>query len=527
MSCAGVASLLVTHEYLDLPMLRGAVGREPYLPSLRAGLNWLDQGDNSVKTPNLQTHYFGYDLFGMERVGLASGYKYFGNHDWYRELIGPTLAGQFVNGSWGREDHGLDTVVDTAYALLFLSRGRHPVIMTKLKFDGNWDNRPRDVANLAKFAGPELEDQFNWQIVDINHPWYDWFDSPVAFIASHKAPNLTDRNYAELRNFVQAGGLIFTQADMSSPAFDKWVTVLAAKVAPGHLLEAIPPTDPIYSINYKVAGHRLMGVRNGVRWLIVHSPSDIAMAWQQRSTKTRLAEFQLGTNIFLYASGKPDLKIKNRLESPYIPEPTTPPRQAVRVARVSFNGNWDPEPGAWGRFARYLQWETDVSLAIGTVAADKLSAGIAPVAALTGTGPVKFSDAEVNSIRDYVTAGGVLLVDPCGGDNTFRMASRESLLLRLTQDAKPMAIAPDSILLRNIAGGPGPIPLRVRRYTLEKYGNALAGIEMMTLGKGAIVICPRDITFGLLGVQTWGVDGYRPEAAQMFVRNLLEWASTR
>ena len=526
MTCAGVASLLVTHDYLDLALLHAGPERNPYSPNLAAGLRWLDQGDHSVNTPNPNTHYFGYDLFGIERVGLACGYKYFGPHDWYREMSERVLVGQFANGAWGHEDHGLDTIVDTAYCLLFLSRGRHPVMMTKLRFDGAWNNRPRDVANLAKFATHELERSVNWQVVGIEHPWYDWFDSPVAFIASQLAPKLTDRNYAELRSFTQAGGLIFTQSDMASQAFDKWVGVLAEKVAPGHPLEVIPDTDPIYSIQYKLSTRRrLMGVRNGVRWLIVHSPNDLAMAWQQRSDKTRLADFQLGMNVFLYASGKPDLK--NRLASPYIPEPTAPPARAVRVARVMFNGNWDPEPAAWGRFSRYLQWETDTSLVIGAVPAEKLVAGLAPLATLTGTGPVNFSDAQVNSIRDYVAAGGVLVVDPCGGDNIFRIAIRETLLDRLTSDAKPMAIMPDSLLLKGITGGPGPIPLRVRSFTADKFGIALAGVQVLTLGKGAIIVSPRDLTFGLLGVQTWGVDGYQPESAQTFMRNLVEWASTR
>ena len=526
MTCAGVASLLVTHDNLDLPMLRGAVGREPYSPSLAAGLKWLDTADNGINTPNPNTHYLGYDLFGIERVGLASGYKYFGNHDWYREMAERVVAAQFANGSWGHDDHGLDTLVDTAYSLLFLSRGRHPIIMTKLKFDGAWDNRPRDVANLAKFAGRELERPLNWQVVDINHPWNDWFDSPVVFIASHQAPKLTDRNYAELRSFAWAGGLIFTQADLASAQFDKWVTELAQKVAPGHPLEVIPDTDPIYSLQYKLKTHRrLMGVRNGVRWLIVHSPNDVAMAWQQRSDKTRLADFQLGTNVFLYASGKPDLR--NRISSPFIPAPTAPPTQAVRVARVTFNGNWDPEPAAWARFSRYLQWETGTSLVVGTLAPGKLTPGIAQVAALTGTGPVKFTDAEVNAIRDYITAGGVLLVDPCGGDNTFRLAVREALLDRISNSATPMAILPGSPLLRDVSGGPGAIPLRVRPYTVDRYGNAITGIEVLSLGKGAIVVSPRDLTFGLLGVQTWGVDGYQPEAAQVFVRNLIQWVTNR
>jgi len=209
MTCAGVASLLVTHDYLDLPMVKGAVGREPYSKGLASGLSWLDRGDNGVDTPNPASHYIGYDIFGLERVGLASGYKYFGSHNWYPEVVRKVVPAQFANGAWGGEDHGIDTLVDTAYTLLFLSRGRHPVLMTKLKFDKYWDNRPRDVANLAKFASKQLERQVNWQVVGIEHTWDEWFDSPVVYIASHQAPKLRDRDYEELAKFALAGGVDF------------------------------------------------------------------------------------------------------------------------------------------------------------------------------------------------------------------------------------------------------------------------------------------------------------------------------
>ncbi|HEY8751002.1 MAG TPA: hypothetical protein VIM11_23660, partial [Tepidisphaeraceae bacterium] len=138
MTCGGVASLLVTHDYLDRPSLPGQVGRDVYSKGLNEGLAWLDRANNGVNIPNSGTHYLGYDLFGIERVGLASGDKYFGQHDWYRELSRGIVRSQFSNGAWGHEDHGIDTMVDTAYTLLFLSRGRHPILMTKLKFDRYW-----------------------------------------------------------------------------------------------------------------------------------------------------------------------------------------------------------------------------------------------------------------------------------------------------------------------------------------------------------------------------------------------------
>ena len=317
-----------------------------------AGLGMAGSGGTIAWTcsaPN--THYVGYDLFGIERVGLASGFKYFGSHDWYRELAGKVAAWQFPNGSWGHEDHGVDTVVETAYMLLFLSRGRHPVMMTKLKFGEYWDNRPRDLANLAKFAGRELERPLNWQVVGIEHDWPDYFDSPVLYIASHEAPKLQEADYAKLRNFVLAGGLIFTQADGGSDAFNKWVPELAKNIAPNFKLEPLPDNSPIYNIQYKVPTHPpMLGISNGARLLLVHSRG--TFHWPGRNDRgTRRWAFEIGTNVFIYARGKPDLR--NRLDSPYIPPPPKSTPRGRSAYRIEIRRQLEPRTRRVVRIALY------------------------------------------------------------------------------------------------------------------------------------------------------------------------------
>ena len=178
----------------------------------------------------------------------------------------------------------------------------------------------------------------------------------------------------------------------------------------------IPDTDPIYSVHDKLTAHRkLMGVSNGARWLLVHSPNDLALSWQMRSLKTRLVDFQLGLNVFLYAAGRADFR--NRLDSPYVAAPPGPPGRIVKVARLSYDGNWDPEPAAWSRFSRVLHWEAGEALELPELPVEKLSAGAAPIATLTGTGTKDFSKSECAALAAYVKAGGVLVIDSCGGDN--------------------------------------------------------------------------------------------------------------
>ena len=114
MTAAGTASLFVAEDYLYHARFGIRVGREPFSPPLQRALDWWER-EADFESPT--TAWWGYTLYGIERVGLASGFKYFGKHDWYRELAGADRRrGSTTDGTWG-------DVVDTAYALLFLAAG--------------------------------------------------------------------------------------------------------------------------------------------------------------------------------------------------------------------------------------------------------------------------------------------------------------------------------------------------------------------------------------------------------------------
>ena len=97
MTCAGLASLLVTHDYLEPAGTGGRtlgaggggdIGREPYSLPVKKALTWFEKGNDAMMIkagPNFKSRN-SYTLFGLERVGLASGFKHFGTHDWYKLL---------------------------------------------------------------------------------------------------------------------------------------------------------------------------------------------------------------------------------------------------------------------------------------------------------------------------------------------------------------------------------------------------------------------------------------------------------
>ena len=560
MTCAGIASLFVAHEYLDPPMTSGTVGRDPFPPALAKALDWFEKDNNSTNVKG--GNWWGYGLYGIERVGLASGFKHFGRHDWYRELASEIVRLQKRNGSWG------DGAIDTAYAVLFLSRGRHPVMMSKLRFDGYWSNRPRDLANLSRFAGRQAEQPLNWQVVNAQNPWTDWLDSPILYIASHEAPNLTDEQIDKLRKFALSGGLIYTHADVGAEPFNQWARNLASRLFPQYPLQPLPQDHPFWSVLYKLADRpEVLGVSNGSRLLMVHSPTDLSLKWQQRIDRPFenrslmpaqagpasvinadltvrnkiLAPFQFGMNLFLYAAGKRDFR--NRLNTNWVAESTRRPVDQVRIARLQYAGNWDPEPLSWVRYSAWLQRRTGTRLTIDPVGLADLQEDSSlkwPVAHLTGTTGVEFKPEEIEGLRRYVTGGGVVLVDAAGGMNGFDGAVREKLLPGAFPDRIPRLLDPQShpLFKADAPGKDNCTKLLVRSYTLERVGNTVGTIQMLTPVElpsaksgdrpstgptGAVIVASLDLTSGLLGVKTWGILGFDPDFATSFTKNLIFW----
>ena len=524
MTVAGLASLFVTHDYLDAPQFGTAVGREPFSKPLARGLQWLESGDNCLRMAG--GFSTGYTLYGLERVGLASGFKYFGRHDWYRSLAEMLVRAQSPTGAWGSgyQWRGGGDLIETAYALLFLARGRHPILMNKLRFEGCWANRPRDVANLARFATRELERPINWQVVPIERDWCDWLDCPILYIASHEPIKLDAPVLSRLRRFVEAGGLIFTQADGNSASFDRFVIELGTKLFPDYEWMDLPQDHELYTLNFQVEPRpKLKYLSNGSRLLMVHSPQDLAQHWQLRAEKTKRFAFDLGLNLFIYAAGKADLR--NRLNSPYLPPPPRAGDFRVKLARVKYAGLWDPEPHAIERFARWFAYQTGYALDVATIDTASLDARIFPIAHLTGTGPHAFPAAEVEALRRYVEDGGTLIIDACGGSWNFD-AGVADMLARAFPARKPQLVAFTHPILSG--GGAGMEVLTrplMRTYAENKLGRGAAKLHMLASGNGRLIYSPLDITTGLLGTGTWSILGYRSEYAMSLLKNIVLWAA--
>lgn len=64
--------------------------------------------------------------------------------------------------------------------------------------------------------------------------------------------------------------------------------------------------------------------------------------------------------------------------------------------------------------------------------------------------------------------------------------------------------------------------MHLRNWTSEKGpGPRGSAIHVIRAGKGTVILSYIDLTTGLLGIQTWGINGYDPTSCEQLVRNVI------
>ncbi len=516
MSVAGLASLFICLDAArgsEFILAKGNASNPP----IERGLAWLDEHFSPAANPRKGASHYYYYLYGVERVGLASGYKYFGKKDWYK-LGAKALLDKQSEGGWGGP-------VNSAFALLFLARGQHPVLFNKLKYSGTWNTRPRDLANLTRWISGKFERPVNWQIIHMGVPVAEWHDAPILYVSGASAPKLSGKDIDKLREYVLQGGVILSEAAGDKIPFTMAMRRIYAKMFPDYELKRLGDDHPIYKIQFKIPADAksLEGISNGVRLLAIHSPRQLSLPWQINAVKTQTSAFALGANIYFFVTDKGSLRRRGVSHWPKAQEFV--PVEKLKVAIVKHAGNYQPEPLAWKRFAILMgnRHQVEVTVSDPTPPAG-LDASRWPVAAMTGTTEFSLSDEQRKALAAYLSGGGTLIVDAAGGSKPFADAARKEFA-DLLSDAEEGPIALSHPIFTKV--GPTITKATFRRTSMLAARPPSRPRIRAIIHKGriAVIFSRDDLTVGLLGYPCWGLKGYSPESSFEIMRNLLLYAS--
>jgi hypothetical protein len=435
-----------------------------------------------------------YHLYGIERAGRLTGLRFFGEHDWYREGCEYLVKKQEPNGSWAKQD-GWDRWphVNTAFALLFLSKGRTPVLMSKLvhgdwkngrdELDFDWNNDRNDLRHLTEYLGKS--DLFGkkplaWQTYDIRRSVEaylvknnvlnladeaaivaDMLQSPVLYITGHESLVKPDRFQKVEKNlikrYVENGGFLFAEACCGSKDFDdgikEWVKSIWDENEQG--LTYISSTHPVWDCHHTITPgdpYKLMSLQVGCRTVMLYSPQDLSCRWESNNLKDGPTQraFELGANIVAYATGRvPPQPRLTPIEIVGGAKEMTAPRKRgfFQVRQIRHSADWQPAPKAMSNLMEHVHKVTglDVLLKTEPIRLGEPSTVMASkFLYMHGRGEFSVNKDHLESLRFTLENGGLLLADACCGDvvfdKSFRKFAQELFpkekLVRLAADAK-------------------------------------------------------------------------------------------
>ena len=484
----------------------------------------IEDGDAFLRRnpPNPAPHR-GYELFGLERLGLASGREQIGGVDWFRRH-----AGKVARREWG------SNVVADAFALIFLVHGQAPVLFQKLEHadDANtWNFYNRDLQSITRYLSRTFERLYRWQRIPMTASLHSLRDAPILYIAGHNKLVLPPKTRQRIRAFLDQGGTVFLHADRANKSFVRSATDLFEHMFSdrGLKFQELDPSHPIYSCHFRgeKAWKRhipLRALADGPRIFALLCPVDIAGAWQQ--DRRRFGDlFKIMANVRVFCA--PTYGQLRRILRPPPPVPyPAPPRGSLRLGRLRHEGAWDARLGVWRRHRKSLADRTGLDvLAAQDGEVRSLSAMQQyDLLYLTARGPIQLDPETDAGLRAYLRAGGLLFIDSADGRPAGNAAVR-NFANALDVGSVDVLLSAHPIVSGGVRGGRPLTDLQTTRAgTSLRRLNAPPPIITRSIdGRVAVIACPFDIVAGIEGDFIWNRVGYDRPSTERIVDNILLW----
>ncbi len=539
MTCAGISSLLITglkHRRGQEQLVGDRIdrcGEEGIDPSLQRGMDWLATHFDVRTNPGGGGWHY-YYLYGLERVGRLSGRRFFGPNDWYRDGAAVLVRNQDRFQGYWQGNNG--EVVTTSFGLLFLAKGRAPVLVNKLRHGPgpDWNNDHDDITNLVGVVSRDWKHLLTWQVVDPNTATVeDMLQAPVCYFNGHEAPVFSSEGEARLREYVEQGGMIVAEACCGRRSFDVGFQALMKRVFPEPELKLHPLDEDhaVWRSKYRLdaTAHPLWGIEHGCRTVVIYSPDDLSCYWNQlevASANPRVRQATaLGQNIIDYATGRelPADKLAARDVADF--KEDRPRRGALRIAKIRHASDWNIAPLAIPNLTTALRDKLHFDVVINHKELFPRDPALVhyPLIYLHGRAAVDFSEEDRASLHRHLSpGGGTLFADAACGSPAFDAAFRR--FVAELMPGQPLVPIPrhDDFYTRKLG-----YDLSDAKLTPAAGGKAdypeLEGV--MVDGRWAIIYSKYDLGCALQKQAGIECKGYTHESALRIATNIVLYAT--
>jgi len=595
MTTAGIASMIIASGRIgqgDATVTGDTIqccGVQQSDKELDQALSWLGSTFTVRTNPSIPDghgrDWLFYYLYGIERVGRLTGQRFLVNrrgekHDWYREGAEMFASIQDkATGKWeGINFIEREPLIGTSMALLFMSKGRRPVLMSKVQFgrSNDWNHHRADVTNLTTYVEKKWKKDFpiglSWQVVDLKTASVeDLLQAPVLFISGSQTPDISDQQAKRLRDYLDRGGSIFAEAtcsaakkaDRTDPdpkSFDSGFRKLMDKVfedKPEHRLKLLTADHPVWRAEERVEPDQqrpLLGIEYGCRTSVIYAPPpwqddppgnlscywEVAAGREQKFSTKIAAEIAgahaIGINVLAYATNR-ELKSKEENFGLKIDEQKhdVSDRSVMYLAKLRHPGGCDAAPGALPGMLGAIEREVNLKVAGPTEPLDITNQALFDhqLVFMHGRSSFRFTPAEREQLKKYLSEerGGTLLADAICANRAFAEAFRREMK-EIFPDNKLEPIPADHEMFREAFGGfdLSKVARREPQATsaddraeaqIRRGPPELEGIKIGKEGRYAVIFSKYDLSCALEKHDSIECEGYLREDAERIAINTL------
>lgn len=566
MTCAGIGSMVIASGQvsdLDATIEGGVVqcctGNGATDESIERGLAWLGKHFSARRNPisrNVEglaglNHY--YYLYALERVGRLAGRRFIGDHDWYREGVEVLLDLQDdLSGFWGAKGD----LTSTAFSVLFLSKGRRPVLLSKIKRlpEDDWNRHRHDVAHLTRYVESRWKQDLTWQVVDLAAATVDDLQqSSILFISGRDALDVAVAEKEALKTYIElGGGFIFAENCCEGDGFDRDFRALMSELFPDSPLRLLPSDHAIWFAEQRVDPNYLrplLGIDACCRTSVVYCPENLSCFWElakPRRTKNEVlpdkisaevdACLAIGANVVTYATGR---ELKQKLDQQGLVSVVSADapldRATLYIAKLQHSGGSDDAPSALSNMLAVIGQQTDLPVASEKRILSALATNLPdyPIAFVHGRRAFRWTQAERKAIRRFIDHGGVLFADAICANDEFKDSFNKEMraifpdhpLQRIPPGHEMFTDAFDGHDLRTVtlrdprSRARADDPLSVR---LEQIEPMLEGIQIDN--RYVVMFSPYDMSCALENQPSLECRGYTQEDAAKLATNIVLYA---
>ncbi|MCR4315454.1 MAG: DUF4159 domain-containing protein [Planctomycetes bacterium] len=320
----------------------------------------------------------------------------------------------------------------------------------------DWNTDPGALRGLLREARAQLRLQYG-ERSDLPLAQLDANPAqiPILYLTGHIALDLSDVEIAKLKAHIDRGGFLWGEACCGESGFSDSFRALVRRMYPDRAMTRLPADHPLFysfsglpeRVRYSKDAESerpdgkvyLEGLDLGCRTAVILSPYDLSCGWDDHDHENdemdhpfravmRGDAVNVGLAMIAYCLDYHQLG--RFLAEPHVYyQQDENARGEFTFGQIAYPGNWDTDPSAAANLLTLVQETTSSRVRYQKREVRLATTSLAefPILYMTGHEDFRFSEADVRSLREYLSEGGFMLADACCGRQEFAIAFKREI----------------------------------------------------------------------------------------------------